>query len=187
MKVQENSVAMTIDKKIEKYVLAVWEAKRPIVDAAISFANMKIESAAQVERVLKAAVRSVDRTGANYRADQKTLQRWLNEISSWQNLRPAERSALLGEIKPWTEHDQVKVRARIVGDRIDRELTYGALDVRRVIGNAMYLLFEWGMAQEGGVALCQQCQTYFLKDRTDQEVCSNRCRQRKFRAKETAT
>jgi hypothetical protein len=177
---------MKLDKKVEKYVLAVWETKRPIVDALISFANLKIESAAQVERVLKASVRSADRTGASYRTDQKTLLRWLNEISSWPKLRPAERSAVLSEIRPWTEHDQVKVRARIVGDRIDRDITYGALDVRRVIGDAMYLLFEWGMAQEGGVALCQQCQTYFLKDRTDQEVCSNRCRQRKFRAKETA-
>jgi hypothetical protein len=178
---------MNLDKKVEKYVQAAWSAKRPVLDAVISFASMEIESATQVERVLNVSALSADRTGASYRRDQKTLQRWLNKIIDWGSLRAAERSAILNEIKPWTEHNQARVRSQIVGDQLIRSITYSALDVRRVIGDALYLLFEWGMAQEGGVAMCPQCQSYFIKVRTDQELCSNRCRQRKFRANKEAS
>lgn len=178
---------MKLDKKIEKYVLAVWETKRPIVDALISFANLQIESAAQVERVLNASELSADRAVSGYRRDQKILRRWLEKMVDWINLSATERSAILGKIRPWTEHEHASVRSQIVGDQLRRTISYGTSDVRHIVGDALYVLFEWGMVQEGGVAICPQCQSYFVKDRTDQEVCSNRCRQRKFRAKGAST
>lgn len=124
---------------------------------------------------------SADRTGASYRRDQETLQRWLKKIVNWKRLRAKEKSTILGEIKPWTEHNDARVTSHIVEDRLVRGISYDASDVQHVIGEVMYLLFEWGIAQAGGIAACPECQNYFAKDRTDQKVCSNRCRQRQYR------
>ena len=181
----------------------MWQAHRPGVDAVLSFANMKIENAGQVERALSHAAMqlpgsgslrmtlgdgvwgafstSVDRTGATYRRDQDALRGWLKKIVNWKKLPAKERLRILSEIKPWTELGLARVKSEIVGDRLERVISYDAINVQNFIGEVMYQLFEWGMAQEGGIAVCPECQNYFVRDRTDQKVCSNRCRQRQYR------
>jgi len=203
----------------------IWDTvHRPNVEAVVSFANIKIESALQADRVLSEAAAqqsgqsmqyprgnrsyridedgvwqpwapwgaldldiSADRSEANYRKVQETLQRWLTKMSNWKKLRAKEKTTILNEIRPWIEYSNVTVSSEVAGDKLFRFMVYGNKTARQVIGEAMYVLFEWGMVQEGGVAICPQCQSYFVKVRTDQELCSNRCRQRKYRAKEAST
>jgi hypothetical protein len=126
--------------------------------------------------------KSADPTGATYRKDQKTLRRWLSKIIRWEKLPTKDKTAILREILPWTELSNAKVRTQILGGKaLLRVIVYDAPDVQHVIGEAMYLLFQHGIAQEGGISVCPECDAYFMKDRTDQKVCSNRCRQRQYR------
>jgi hypothetical protein len=202
----------------------IWDTvHRPGVEAVVSFANLKIESALQADRALSEAAAlqsgqdmqyprgnrsyridedgvwqpwapwgaraniSDERSETNYREVQQTLQRWLTKMSSWKKVRAKEKSTILNEIRPWIEYSNVTVSSEVAGDKLLRWMDYGNRTARQVIGESMYVLFEWGMVQEGGVAICPQCQSYFVKVRTDQVLCSNRCRQRKFRSKEAST
>jgi hypothetical protein len=75
----------------------------------------------------------------------------------------------------------VRLRSKISGGKFVRSISCEASSVQQVIGEALYLLFHHGVVEAGGVAGCPECREYFVKDRTDQKVCSNRCRQRQYR------
>jgi hypothetical protein len=188
-----------------KKALHTWQTFRPAVDRVLLFATMKIESAAQVERSLSHAALDLMGLGENrplkftlsdgvwhpftrlvepsgYQKDQKILLRWLTKIVNWKKLRTKEKETILREIRPWTERSRAIVNSQIDGERLVRTIShYDAANVQQVIGDVMYLLFEHGIAQEGGIGACPQCESYFVKDRADQKVCSNRCRQRQYR------
>jgi hypothetical protein len=196
-------MSVTMKSKKALHTGVMWQISRPAVDAVLAFATAEIESSVQVERELSHAALALGfgddqppirvslgdgvllpfarSAVARYQSDQKTLQRWLKKIVSWDKLRAKEKSMVLGEIKPWTERTDARLRSQVVGERLVRSISYNAVDVRQVIGEAMYLLFEHGIAQGGGVAVCPECQVYFVMDRSDQAVCSNRCRQRRYR------